>query len=88
MSVDVKELEVPELVKYARSVGVNPHGLNREALEDEIALATTPIVPEKENRRLAVLEDIVNAMSPVLQQLQFDMKKVQTVTGLRSEEDA
>lgn len=85
--VDVKELDVPELVKYARTLGVQTHGLTREGLEDEIALANQPIVPSKDNRRIAVLEDIINALSPVVQQLQFDMKKVQTATGLRKEEE-
>lgn len=85
--VDVKGMEVPDLVKYARSLGIQPHGLNREALEGEIALASQPIVPVKENKRLAVLEDILNALSPIVQQLQQDMKKVQTATGLRKEDD-
>ncbi len=89
MTVDVKELDVPDLVKYARSLGINPHGLNREALEDEVALANTPIVAQdqKENRRIATLEEIVNALSPVVQKLQFDMKKVQIAVGIRSEKD-
>ena len=85
MEVDVKRLSVPELVKYARSAGVNPHGMTRQGIEDEIELVNQPVVPAQENLRLKTLEDILNALSPAVQQLQADMKQVQTALGLREE---
>lgn len=84
--VDIKVLDVPQLITHARSLGINPQGMRRDEIENEIAAATNPPVPTKENQRILVLEDIIKAISPVIEQLQADMKKVQVCCGIRKEE--
>ena len=83
MEVDVKSLETQQLITYARSVGINPHGMDRQSIEEEIVAMNTSIVPAKENVRLKTIEDILSAISPVIEQIQADLKKVQIAIGLR-----
>ena len=82
--VDVKLLDVPQLLTYARSLGVDPRGMNREAIEEEIAVTTKPVIPSQEDGRIKTLESIIAAISPVLEQLQVDVKQLQVATGLRA----
>ncbi len=86
MEVDATQLPVLDLIKYAKSVGINTHGMTRQGIEDEVELVNQPVVPAQENLRLKTLEDILNALSPAVQQLQAEMKQVQTALGLREEE--
>ena len=84
--IDVTKLDVPQLVAYARSLGISTHGMNRQEMEDEIASATKKVIPEQGNPRLDTLESIIAAISPVLEQLQTDVKQLQFVTGLTTPE--
>lgn len=84
--VDVKALSIPQLVVYARSLGINPHGMDKQAIEDEIATMNNPVVPVQDDSRVTTIESIIASMSPVLEQLQADVKQLQIATGLREPE--
>ncbi len=82
MDVDVKALPVPELIKYANSVGVKPFGMSRQQIIDEVEAVTAPVVAPQENQKIVQLETKVEAMIPVIEQLQTEMKQVRIATGL------
>ena len=80
--VDVEQLDVPQLIEYAKSLGINPRAMNRAAIEEEIATTLNPVVPVQDDPRIATLESIISAISPVLEQLQADVKRLLFATGL------